>query len=158
MAYNRYVLAKSGSMVKDIILFTEFKENWQYFFNEPTMTPDDPGDVDKIVNVKQHTVRRGPGDPSPYIRRAGTRLFARTAKFKGSARPGNPYIVGEKAALGLGWREKRQFAILGNDMDVIAYARAKAKMEIHLWSPNGGYMIIPGVSASALAAPAAVKP
>jgi hypothetical protein len=155
MAYSRFVIAKTGSMVKDIIVFTEFKENWQYFFNQATMTPDSPGDIDKIVNVKEHRVRRGPGDPSPYIRKAGTRIFARTAKLKGSARPGNPYVVGEKAALGLGWREKRQFAILGNDMDVIAYARAKAKFEIHLWSPNGGYVVIPGVAGGTLAATAA---
>jgi hypothetical protein len=158
MAYDRYILTKTGSMVKDLILFTEFKENWQYFFSETTMTPDSPGDVDKILNIKEHRVSRGPGDPSPYIRKAHTRMFARTAKIKGSSRPGNPYVIGEKAALGLGWREKRQFSILGNDMDVIAYARAKAKYELHIWSPNGGYVIVPAKAPTALAGPAVANP
>lgn len=150
MAYSRFVLAKSGSMVKDLILFTEFKENWQYFFNEGTMVPDSPGDVDKMLDVKQHLVRRGPGDPAPYIRKAHTRIMARSAKNKGSGRPGNTYIIGEKGALGAGWREKRQFALLGNDMDVVAYAKAKAKVLMTIWSPNGWHLEIPAAAGGTL--------
>jgi hypothetical protein len=137
MAYSRFVLPKTGSMTGPIILFTEFKENWQYFFTETNMVPDAPGDVDKVLTIKQHTVRRGPGDPAPYIRRSHERFFARTAKSKGSARPGKTYRIGEKVALGNGYVQLRQFAILGNDMDVLAYAKNKAKFEITVWSPNG---------------------
>jgi hypothetical protein len=146
MAYSRFVLLKTGSMTADVILFTEFKENWQYFFNETTMIPDDPGDVDKVLTVKQHLVRRGPGDPAPYIRKMHQRFYARTAKSKGSARPGKTYRIGEKAALGAGYRQLRQFSILGNDMDVLAYCRNKAKFEITVWSPNGWSKVIPGAS------------
>lgn len=146
MAYLRYKLAKTGSMTKDIWLYTEFPKNWQYFFNEPTMTPDAPGDVDKVLTIKQHLVRRGPGDPSPYSRRSHQRFFARTAKSKGSARPGNPYKVGERDPLGPGYLQLRQFAILGTDMDVIAYVKNKAKFQLVLWSPNGWHKTYPAAS------------
>jgi hypothetical protein len=153
MGYDRYVLAKTGSMTKDIIVFTEFKENWQYFFNEPTMVPDAPGDVDKVVQVKVHKVLRGPGDPNPYTRAAHERFYARSAKTRGSARPGNPYKVGEKEVLGNGYRQLRQFAILGNDMDVLAYCKNKAKFEIRVWSPNGWSLLIPGASGQPVSLP-----
>lgn len=153
MGYNRYKIAKSGSMVGDIYVFTEFEENWKYFFNETTMVVDTPGDVDKIVNVRATSVKRGPGDPSPFTRKATTRIYARHAKNKGSARPGNPYIVAEKNVLGPGYREKRQFAILGRDMDVFAYAKAKAKFIITLWSPNGWHDEIEPAAGGTLIAP-----
>jgi hypothetical protein len=146
MGYARYKLAKTGSMVKDLWLFTEFPANWQYFFNEPTMTPVSPGNVDKVLTIKAHTVRRGPGDPAPYSRRSHQRFYARTAKNKGSARPGNPYQIGEPDALGPGYVQLRQFAILGNDMDVIAYVKNKAKFQVVVWSPNGWHKTIPGAT------------
>lgn len=146
MAYARYKLAKVGSMTDDIFLFTEFTANWKYFFNETTMVPDSPGDVDKVLTIRQHVVRRGPGDPNPYTRSSHQRFFARTAKSKGSARPGNPYIIGEKDPLGPGYRERRQFAILGDDMNVLAYVRNKAKFEVVVTSPNGWSKVIPGAS------------
>lgn len=151
MAYQRYVLAKTGAMVDDIILYTEFKENWQYFFNETTMVPDAPGDKDKVVNVKQHTRRAGPGAPAKTVT-SHSRYFARYAKTKGSARPGNPYIVSEPGVLDNSPRERRQFAILGNDMDVQAYAKAKAKMLIHLTDPRGWTNTIPAASGGGAAA------
>lgn len=147
MAYSRFKLAKTGSMYRDLFLYTEFKENWQYFFTEATMTPDAPGDVDKVLNVKAHTVRRGPGDPG-YNRAAHSRVYARSAKSKGSARPGKTYIITELAPLG-GIRERRQFSILGNDMDVLAYAKAKAKFEIHIAGENGWTAIVPAATATA---------
>lgn len=152
MAYQRYKLAKTGAMTGDVYLFTEFKENWQYFFNETTMTPDAPGEVDKVVNVKSHTVRRGPGDPRPFTRVASSRKFARIAKSKGSARPGNPYIVGEKAALGPGYREKRQFALLGDDLDIQMYVKQKAKFEVVLWDYRGGSKVYPAAAGGTLSA------
>lgn len=145
MAYQRFVLAKTGAMVDDIILFTEFKENWQYFFNESTMTPDAPGDVDKVLNVKQHTRRAGPGAPAKTVR-SHSRYYVRYPKTKGSARPGNPYIVTEPGVLNPGPQERRQFAILGNDMDVQAYAKAKAKFMIQLTDPRGWTNTIPGAA------------
>jgi hypothetical protein len=145
MAYQKYVLAKTGSMVDDIYLFTEFKENWQYFFNESTMTPDSPGDVDKVLNVKQHTRRSGPGAPERTVA-SHSRYYVRNPKTKGAARPGNPYIITEPAALGSGYRERRQFAILGDDMDVQAYCKAKAKMLIHVTDFRGWTSIIPAAA------------
>lgn len=153
MAYQRYKLAKTGSMVSDIWLFTEFKENWQYFFTETTMTPDTPGDVDKVVNVRQFTRRVGPGAPA-YTVKAHSRYYVRNAKTKGSARPGNPYIITEPAVLGDGYRERRQFAILGDDMDVQAYCKAKAKMLIHVTDFRGWTSIIPAASGTQSLQPA----
>jgi hypothetical protein len=146
MAYLRYKLAKVGSMTKDVWLYTEFTANWKYFFNETTMTPDSPGDVDKVLTIKQHVVRRGPGDPAPYVRRSHQRFFARTAKSKGSARPGLTYRIGEKNPLGAGYRELREFSLLGTDMDILAYVRNKAKFEVVVWSPNGWHKTIPAAS------------
>lgn len=146
MAYNKYVLAKTGSMVGDIYLYTEFKENWQYFFSEATMTPDSPGDVDKVLAVKEFKRRRGPGAPERTVK-AHSRYYVRNAKTKGSARPGNPYIISEPNALGGGDRERRQFAIVGDDMDVQAYCKAKAKMQIHVTDPRGWTSVIPGAGA-----------
>jgi len=153
MAYQRYKIAKTGTMTDDFYVFTEYKENWQYFFNEPTMTPDAPGNMDKVLDVKAHTVRRGPGDPSPFTRKASVRLFARTAKSKGSSRPGNPYIVAEKNALGSGYKEKRQFALLGDDMDIQAYVKAKAKFQVTLWDHRGGSVTYPGTAVTAAVTP-----
>lgn len=158
MTYSRYKLAKVGSMTDDIWLYTEFPANWQYFFNETTMTPDGPGDVDKVLTIKQHTVRRGPGDPSPYIRKAHPRKFVRTAKSKGNERPGNPYKIGEKSSLGPGYLELRQFAILGTDMNVLAYVKAKAKFMVTVFSPNGWAKEIPGATANLQAGTQAPSP
>jgi hypothetical protein len=147
MSYQRYLIAKTGSMVGDIHVYTEFPENWQYFFNQATMTPDAPGTVDKIVNVRATTVKRGPGDPAPFTRKAHTLMYARNPKSKGSARPGKTYTVAEPNPLGGGYRQKRQFAIQGRDMDIWAYAKAKAKFIIVMWGPNGWYEEIQGAGA-----------
>lgn len=152
MAYQRFKLAKTGSMVSDIWLFTEFKENWQYFFNEPTMTPDSPGDIDKVVTVKAFTRRVGPGAPAKSVS-SHSRYYVRNAKTKGSARPGNPYIITEPAALGAGYRERRQFALLGDDMDIQAYAKAKAKMLIHITDHRGWTSTVPGAAGAQTAQP-----
>jgi hypothetical protein len=151
MGYQKFVLAKVGGMVNDIAVFTEFKENWQYFFTETTMTPDSPGSVDKVLTIKQHLVRRGPGDPNPYIRKAHQRFFARYPKSKGSARPGYTIHVAEPAVLGPGYREFRQFSVQGDLMDLWAYAQAKAKMRIKLIGPNGWSEFIDGATAQSLA-------
>jgi hypothetical protein len=139
MAYSKYVLAKSGAMRKDIVVWTEFPANWQYFFNQATMTPDSPGDVDKVLSVKGSAVRRGPGDPAPFQRAGGARIYVRYPKSKGSARPGYKIVVAEHDPLLGGYREKRVFAVGGALMDVWAYAKAKAKFQITLWGPNGWY-------------------
>jgi hypothetical protein len=152
MAYDRYVLSKVGGMTKDIILYTEFPANWKYFFNEATMIPDAPGTVDKVLQVKQSARRRGPGDPSPFVVRAHSRIQSYYPKTKGSARPGETYRVGERAPLGTGYRELRQFAITGEIMNVWAYAKAKAKFELILWGPNGWSSEIPAAGAGALVA------
>lgn len=143
--YYKFVLPKEGSMTADIAVYTEFKENWQYFFNEPTMTPDAPGTVDKVVQVKSHTRRSGPGDPGRTVQ-AHPRYYARSAKSKGSARPGKTYVIGVKEILGGGYEEKRQFSIQGNDMDILAYARAKAKMQIVIRGENGWAAVVDGVT------------
>jgi hypothetical protein len=153
MAYDKYVLAKVGGMTKDIYLYTEFKENWQYFFKETTMVPDLPGSIDKVLDVKQHLRRRGPGDPNPITVRATRRFFARYAKTKGSARPGFTIKVGEREALGTGYRELRQFAVQGTLMDLWAYAEAKAKMQLVLWGPNGWSSSVDAAPATQTLAP-----
>lgn len=156
MAYDRYKLEKTGSMVGDIWVYTEFKENWQYFFNESTMVPDAPGDVDKVLNIKQHTRRQFPGDAGKTVR-AHSRYYARTAKTKGSARPGRTYTIIEPGVL-VGVREKRQFSILGDDMDIIAYAKAKAKMIIKIKGENGWSVKIQGQAPGGTAAISQASP
>jgi hypothetical protein len=141
MAYDKYELAKTGAMLSSIFLYTEFADNWKYFFTEATMTPVTPGKVDKIVTVKAHVRRIGPGAPGKSVI-AHARTFARYSKTKGSARPGNPYIITEPAALGAGYRERRQFALLGDDHDIQAYCQAKAKMLIHVTDFRGWTNVI----------------
>ncbi|MDI9407156.1 MAG: hypothetical protein QM522_10675 [Chitinophagaceae bacterium] len=156
MSYFRFKLAKTGSMVSDVWLFTEFKENWQYFFNEATMTPDAPGDVDKVLTVKAHTRRRGPGAPAKQVA-SHSRYYARIAKTKGSARPGRTYTIIEPGALG-GVKEQRQFSLLGDDMDIQAYAKAKAKFLIRIKGENGWTSTIQGAGAGGTAQAVAVNP
>jgi hypothetical protein len=152
MSYKKFELAKTGAMVAPIFLFTEFEDNWKYFFTEATMTPVTPGKIDKIVTVKNFSRRRGPGAPGKSV--AGhARSYARYAKTKGSARPGNPYIVTEPAALGAGYRERRQFALLGDDHDIQAYAHAKAKMKIILTDYRGWSSVIQAAPGAVLINP-----
>lgn len=148
MAYDTYILAKSGAMTAPLKLYTEFKENWQYFFSEGTMTPDSAGEVSKVVSVAATAVRRGPGDPHPFLRRGTQRFHVRYPKSKGSARPGQTYRVAERDPMNPGkYRELRQFSISGNIMDVWAYAIQKAKFQIVLWGPNGWSSEIDGATA-----------
>lgn len=144
MSYFRYKLAKTGSMVGDLYLYTEFKENWQYYFNEPTMVEDAPGEVDKVLNIRQHTRKRFPGDAGRTVK-AHSRYFARVAKTKGSARPGRTYWIIEPNVLDGGNRQVRQFSIVGTDMDVEAYAKAKAKFMIKIKGENGWSSRVNGV-------------
>jgi hypothetical protein len=146
MAWKTYTLTKSGAMTDDIRVHTEFPANWKYFFNEATMTPDSYGEVDKVLQVVQHTVRRGPGDPKPYSRRGHERFYVRYDKRKGSARPGYTIHIGEENALGGGYREYRQFAVDGDLMNLWAYAKAKARFKITLWGPNGWHEEIPAAA------------
>jgi hypothetical protein len=150
--YYKFVLAKTGSMTADIAVYTEYKENWQYFFNQATMTPDSPGDVDKIVQVKEHNRRRGPGDSGTKVI-AHPRKYVRSPKSKGSARPGKTWVVTEPAVMGGGYRERRQFSIQGLDMDVIAYAKAKAKFLLHLTNEAGWTSKIDGATTQTVTTP-----
>ena len=146
MAYETFILTKTAGMTKDIKLFTEFKENWQYFFTETAMVPHNPGSTDKVLTIKAHKRLRGPGDPNPIDVKQTQRFYARVAKTKGSARPGFEITVGEKngsPAATRPWRELRQFSILGNLMDLDAYIRSKAKMQITVWGPNGWHETVP---------------
>ena len=146
MAYETFILTKSAGMTKDIKLYTEYKENWQYFFTETSMVPHNPGSVDKVLNVKAHKRMRGPGDANPYDVKTTQRFYARVAKSKGSARPGFEITVGEKnVTVGATrpWKQLRQFSILGNLMDLDAYIRSKAKMQITVWGPNGWHETVP---------------
>lgn len=151
MSYFRYKLAKTGSMVGDLYLYTEFKENWQYFFNEATMVEDAPGEVDKVLNIKAHTRLRYPGDLGRAVK-AHSRYYARVPKTKGSARPGHTYWIIEPNVLDGGYRQKRQFSIVGADMDVEAYAKAKAKFMILIKGENGWSSRVIGASGGTLAA------
>ena len=149
MAYAKYVIAKVGAMTQDIAVYTEFPANWQYFFNQPTMVPDSPGNVDKVQTVRQLSRRRGPNDPNPITVRAHERFYARYPKVKGTARPGYTIRIGEPQTVGLSpYRELRQFSVKGNLMDLWAYAEAKAKMKIILWGPNGWREEIPAATGS----------
>ena len=146
MSYKTFILPKTGSMTGDIVVYTEFKENWQYFFNEPTMTPAAIGAVDKVLTVRAHTVSRGPGDPSPYTRGSTQRFYAKPDGLKGSARPGRTWKVGEEDPLGDGYMQLREFAIKGTILNMKAYAKNKAKFQITLWAPSGRYWVIPGAT------------
>lgn len=137
MSYNSYKIEKTGGMVAPIVVHTSYPKNWQYFFNQPVMTPESLGNVDRVITVRSASVRRGPGDPNPYTRRGGERFYVRYDKKKGSARPGQTFKVGELNPMGSGYRQLRQFAISGDLMDVWAYAHAKAKFQLTLWGPNG---------------------
>jgi hypothetical protein len=50
-------------------------------------------------------------------------------------------------------KERRQFALLGDDMDIIAYAKAKAKMLIHVTNHRGWTTVIKMASGGILIAP-----
>jgi len=152
MGYKRYNL-KGGTVTKDSFIYVDEDglTNWKYFFSgDPT--PDTGGAVDRVSQVKSHTVNEGPGNAlypnTRFTRREHTRRSWSMPSWKGSARPGITIHVGEPDPLNADqWRERRQFAYKGALIDLINYAKNKAKFELVITSEAGRNYLIEGATA-----------
>lgn len=114
--------------------------NLNYFLKTP-LTPDTAGGVvNKQSAVKAHTRRRYPGDPNPINVSASAREYMVDpgAKFSRGL-PGKPFrVVGDA---GLPGEEIRQFTYQGDWMDVHSLFVGDAKMQVHLYSGRGRYIV-----------------
>jgi hypothetical protein len=149
MSYKRYNL-KGGTVTKDVFVYLDDDQvvNWGYFFTG-TLTPDTGGTVDRLVQVDAHTYNEGPGGllATRHSRAAHSRRYWTMPGFKGSAKPGQTIKVGELDPLNADqFRELREFSYQGAMIDLLNYAKNKAKFEVVIYSPRGKGYVIPGTA------------
>ena len=109
--------------------------NINYFLKTALTPASAEGVVNKQANVKERTVRRYPGDPTPYRIPAGTREYLYDpGRRNGNATPGQPFILDDGV-------EKRSFTFTGPFTDLHAFLVGDAKMDFRVFSPSASYDI-----------------
>lgn len=118
----------------DIAIYGE-PANINYFLNTDLTPVSQTGAVDKQTSVKAHTRRRYVGDDAPSNVSASTREYLYDpGRRNGSAVPGNPFILDDGT-------EKRQFHYTGTLMDLHAFIKGDASMDLTLYSQSAAYEI-----------------
>jgi hypothetical protein len=109
--------------------------NINYFLTTP-LTPAGEGTiVNKTANVKAHSRRQYPQDPSTINVSASTRTYMVDPGRKvGNALPGSPFILDDGT-------EKRQFTFTGNVVDLHAFLLSDVKAETKLYTTGARYVI-----------------
>ena len=109
--------------------------NINYFLTTP-LTPAGEGTiVNKTSNVKAHSRRQYPQDPSTINVSASTRTYMVDPGRKvGNALPGSPFILDDGT-------EKRQFTFTGNVVDLHAFLLSDVKEETKLYTTGARYVI-----------------
>ena len=109
--------------------------NINYFLTTP-LTPAGEGTiVNKTANVKAHSRRQYPQDPSTINVSASTRTYMVDPGRKvGNALPGSPFILDDGT-------EKRQFTFTGNVVDLHAFLLSDVKEETKLYTTGARYVI-----------------
>lgn len=119
---------------KDIAIYGE-PANINYFVTTPLVPVSETSAVDKQSSVKAHTRRKYAGDPTPINVSGGDREYLYDpGRRNGSAVPGNPFILDDGT-------EKRQFRYTGTLMDLHAYIKGEAAMDLILYSQSAAYDI-----------------
>jgi len=109
--------------------------NINYFLTTP-LTPAGEGTiVNKTANVKAHSRRQYPQDPSTINVSVSTRTYMVDPGRKvGNALPGSPFILDDGT-------EKRQFTFTGNVVDLHAFLLSDVKAETKLYTTGARYVI-----------------
>jgi hypothetical protein len=107
--------------------------NINYFINGDLEPDTIDGPVNAQVSVGSSSRRQYPGDATT-INVAGTqREFLKDpSRSSGSALPGKNFVLKE-----IGGPQKRQFTYTGDFMDLHAFIRAEAAMDLYLYNNTG---------------------
>ena len=109
--------------------------NINYFLNTDLTPVSQTGAVDKQTSVKAHTRRKYATDAAPSNVSASTREYLYDpGRRNGAAVPGNPFILDDGT-------EKRQFSYTGSFMDLHAFIKGDASMNLTLYSQSAAYEI-----------------
>jgi hypothetical protein len=102
---------------------------------------DNTNVINKQVTRDGSSVRRYPGDPSPYSRSGSTAVISVIPRPFYQTTPGVPFTVETPADLNLlppgGKRKVRQFTLLDSWTKFHAFAVGNAKVDMVLRSPGG---------------------
>jgi len=109
--------------------------NINYFLTTPLVPAGEGTIVNKTSNVKAHSRRQYPQDPSTINVSASTRTYMVDPGRKvGNALPGSPFILDDGT-------EKRQFTFTGNVVDLHAFLLSDVKEETKLYTTGARYVI-----------------
>jgi len=109
--------------------------NINYFLTTPLVPAGEGTIVNKTSNVKAHSRRQYPQDPSTINVSASTRTYMVDPGRKvGNALPGSPFILDAGT-------EKRQFTFTGNVVDLHAFLLSDVKEETKLYTTGARYVI-----------------
>lgn len=117
--------------------------NINYFINGDLEADTVDGPVDAQVSVSSSTRRQYPGDATTINVSGSQREFVKDpSRSSGSALPGRSFILKE-----IDGPEKRQFTFKGDLMDLHAFMRAEAAMDLYLYNHTGARYTIPATVA-----------
>ena len=118
----------------DIAIYGE-PANINYFLNTDLVPVSEGAVVDKTSAVKAHPRRRYSSDGNPVNVSSSTREYIYDpGRRNGSAVPGNPFILDDGT-------ERRQFHYSGTVMDLHAFLKGDASMDLTLFSQSAAYDI-----------------
>ena len=143
MAISKIIVPAADGRQK----FTLYAElaNINYFIKTPLTASDVASFTNKQVDVKAHTRRRYPGDPSPINVSASRREFlVDPTRKSGTGLPGREVVL--VADAGLPGEERRAFTLKGRWVDFHAWLVANAKMQIVAYNNTGANSTIPAAS------------
>lgn len=143
MATQKFTVAAAGGR-KEFKLFAE-EANINYFL-KTALTPDvASGVTNKQVFVKATTVRQYPGDSTTFNRPGSAReVLIDPSRKSGNGLPGYSFVLVSDA--GLPGEQRRQFTYSGRWIDVHAWLRVSAKMQVHAFTHRGTRYTIPAAS------------
>jgi len=108
--------------------------NINYFLHGDLDPDAEVGPSNSQASVPAHTRRQYPGDTSTISVSASTREFLVDPSAKnGSALPGRTFVLKERG----GNEEKRQFTFKGRIMDLNAFIRSTASVDMYMYGPTG---------------------
>lgn len=117
--------------------------NINYFINGDLEPDTIDGPVDAQVSVGSSTRRQYPGDATTINVSSTAREFVKDpSRRSGSALPGKSFILKE-----IDGPQKRQFTFKGDLMDLHAFMRAEAAMDLYLYNHTGTRYTIPATQA-----------
>jgi len=128
MATNAFTV--TTGIVRPITIYGE-TANINYFLKTNLVPNQDAGVSDHTSSVRTFTRQQYPGDTTTQSVAGHTRNYMKDgSRRSGSALPGKNFVLKEKTANGTG--EVRTFSFKGRVMDLSAFLRANAAMDLTL--------------------------